>query len=293
MRTYLDCIPCFFRQAIECSRIVGLDEEKQKLVIDEVSRIIPNISLSASPPEMGRVIHQLIKRAIGKEDPFKEIKEKSNRIAKEVYPLVKKKVTCSKDPLLKAVEISIAGNIIDYAVNTSIEVEKEIEKILKKEEESFKKGFFHFDEFKKALKNAKDILLLGDNAGEIFFDKVLIETIKTLYGNKEIIYAVRGKPVINDVTVEDALFCGIDKIAKVIPSGSDAPGTILNICSEEFKEIFKSADMVISKGQGNFESLSEEKREIFFLLMVKCDVVAKDLGTEKGDIILLYNKKRL
>ena len=291
MRIYLDCIPCFFRQALESSRILGLDEEKQKVVIDEVSKVIPHISLSASPPEMGKVIHQLIKKVIGKEDPFKKIKEKSNRIAKEIYPFLKEKILSSKNPLFTAVEISIAGNIIDYGVNASLEIEREIEKILKKEEESFKKGFFHFKEFEETLKKARDILFLGDNAGEIFFDKVLIETIKSLYKNKEIIYAVREKPIINDVTMEDALFCGMDKLAKVISSGSDAPGTILDICSEEFKEIFKSVDMVISKGQGNFESLSEEKRKIFFLLMVKCDVVAKDLGTGKGDIILLYSKK--
>ena len=137
------------------------------------------------------------------------------------------------------------------------------------------------------MNTSKNILYLADNAGETIFDRVLIEEIKGLYGDKSIFYAVRERPIINDALKEDARACGIDRIADVISSGSDTPGTIISLCSEAFLKIYRDADMIISKGQGNFEALSDVSRPIFYLFMVKCPVVAKDLGCRIGDIILL------
>ena len=119
---------------------------------------------------------------------------------------------------------------------------------------------------------------------------VLIEKIKGLYKDKRIIYAVKEKPIINDALMEDAYRCGIDRMAEVVSSGLDTPGTVLSLCSKKFLKIYKDADMIISKGQGNFEALSEQKRPIFFLFMAKCPVVAKHVGCNLGDIILLYNR---
>jgi len=137
---------------------------------------------------------------------------------------------------------------------------------------------------KQALDSTESILYLGDNAGEIVFDKLLIEEM-----GKNIVYVVRNKPIINDALIEDARDCGIDKIARVISSGSDAPGTVLNLCSREFLEIYHKAPLIISKGQGNFEALSEEKAPIFYLLKVKCPVIAKDIGCKVNDLILKSN----
>ena len=143
-------------------------------------------------------------------------------------------------------------------------------------------------EFKEALRKSHFILYLADNAGEVVFDKVLIEEIKSLYPDKEIIYAVREKPIINDALISDAYFCGIDKVAQVISSGCDAPGTVLSLCSQDFLKVYKKADMIISKGQGNFEALWGKRDRIFFLFMAKCPVVAKEVGSRVGEKILLF-----
>lgn len=133
------------------------------------------------------------------------------------------------------------------------------------------------------MREAKTVLYLADNAGEIVFDRVFIEEF---CDNRKVIFAVRDKPAINDALMEDAIFCGIDKVAQVVSSGIDAPGTILKYCLDEFLKIFRQADLIISKGQGNFESLSQEKKPIFFLFMVKCPVIAKEIGCKMEDMVL-------
>ena len=290
MKTYLDCIPCFFRQALEAARITGKDEKTQKKILDEVAKALPNFPLSASPPEMARKIHGLVKKITGINDPYAEIKKQSNKLALSVYPDLKKKLERSPDRLLIAVELAIAGNVIDYGVKNSLDVDEEVVKILDAENKAIKnekEENFNYSQFKKDLLDAKEILYLADNAGEVVFDRILIEEIKSLDPNKKIIYAVKEKPAINDALIEDAIFCEINKSAEIISSGSDAPGTIPSLCSEDFLRIFKKADLIISKGQGNFETLSHVKRPVYYLFMAKCPVVAKDVGCKVGDIILM------
>lgn len=292
MRTYLDCIPCFLRQALEAARMAGADEITQKRILNEVAKTIPALKLESTPPEMGEVIHRLVKRMTGKEDPYKELKEKGTRQALKIYPKLKEKVKAADDKLLMAVELAIAGNIIDYGTKNSLNVDKELEKILQKERESIKDEntfIFNFSDFKESLKNAKDILYLGDNAGETVFDRILLEEIERIYPEKEIIYAVKEKPIINDALKKDAIASGIGEIAKIVSSGSVVPGTILSLCSENFRRTFDEADMIISKGQGNYETLSDEKRPIYFLFMAKCPVIARDVGCNVGEIILFCN----
>ena len=292
MKTYLDCIPCFFKQALEASRIAGANQKTQKKIFDKLSEILSDISLTASPPEIGRVIYGLVNEITSQKDPYRKIKDKSNRFALRLYDRLKEKTFRSDDRLLTAVELAIAGNIIDYGVKNSLDVDKELNKILHEEKRALKKEnerFFKFSHFKQVLGKAGTILYLADNAGETLFDRILIEEIKRSYKDKKLIYAVKDKPVINDALVEDAYKCGIDKIARVISCGSDAPGTVLSLCSKDFLKVYKQSDMIISKGQGNFEALSQQKRPIFFLFMAKCPVVSKDVGCNVGDIILLYN----
>lgn len=295
METYLDCIPCFFKQALEASRIAGASQKTQKKIFDKLSGSLSRISLSSSPPEMGRIIHGLVREITSQNDPYKKIKDKSNKLALKLYDRLKHKASRSDDRLLTAVELAIAGNIIDYGVKNSLDVNKELNKILNEEKRILKKEdslLFRFRYFKEVLSKAGNILYLADNAGETVFDRILIEEIKRIDRNKKITYAVKEKPIINDALVEDAYRCGINKIAEVISCGSDAPGTILSLCSEDFLKIYKETDMIISKGQGNFEALSQEKRPIFFLFMAKCPVVAKDVGCNLGDVILLYHLGR-
>ena len=289
MKTYLDCIPCFFRQALDAARIAGTDEIKQKQIVDKISQLIPDFPLEASPPEMGREIHNLVGKISGVKDPFKEIKENSNKFALKLYPKLKQEINNSEDRLLTAVRLSIAGNVIDYGVKNSLNVEEEVNKIFNrdfKNDNENRKTVFRYQEFKEILSKVNHVIYLADNAGEVVFDRLLIEELTEKLG-KQVIYMVRGKPIINDALIEDAIFCGINKVAKIISSGSDAPGTILKYCSPEFIELYQKAELIISKGQGNYESLSEEDRPIFFLFRAKCPVIAEDVDCKVGDMVLV------
>jgi len=293
MKTYLECIPCFFKQALDASILAGADENKQKIIIDEVSRAIPNFSLTDSPPEMGKVIHGLVRKISGVKDPYKEIKINSNISALKLYPELKHEINNSKESLLTAIKLSIVGNIIDYGAKSTINIEKEIEQL-------FQGNFttnqvnnsitFKYNQFKEALNEVDNIIYLADNAGEVVFDRLLIEELVEKL-NKNVIYVVKGHPVINDALIEDAIFCGINHSARIISNGSNAPGTILKDCSPEMEKLYQNADFIISKGQGNYESLSEEDRPIFFLFRAKCPVIAKDVGCNMGDMVLEHFSK--
>ncbi|MDD5173743.1 MAG: ARMT1-like domain-containing protein [Candidatus Omnitrophica bacterium] len=296
MKTYLECIPCFFKQALEAARLSGVSGKTQKKVLDEVALCIPGFPFTSSPPEMARIIYGVIKKTTGNGDPYLKIKEESNKLALSVYPRLKKKVEHSRDSLLTAVELAIAGNIIDYGVKNTLNVEEELKRILDKEDKVIRKenkSIFNYKSFRSALKRSNTILYLADNAGEVVFDRILIEEIKETHRDKKIIYAVKEKPVINDALREDAVSAGIGEKTTIISSGVDTPGTVLSLCSKKFLKIFKRADMVISKGQGNFEALSDCKRPVFFLFMAKCPVIAKDVKCGLGDVILLYKNKRI
>ncbi len=284
MKTYLECIPCFLTQALEMVKLVSRDKIEQKVLIDEIAKLIPDFALDCTPPEMARLIHKTMEEKIGEKDFYEKIKKQSNEKALKLYPRLKEKVKNSKDRLLTAVEIAIAGNVIDYASKNSLHIENEIERLFISEFSQTEKTLFDYEDFKKDLNKVKTILYIGDNAGEIVFDRVLIEEIPE---DKKIIFAVRNKPVINDATLVDARFCGIDKIAEVISSGVDAPGAILKYCSPEFNNLFNQADMVISKGQGNYEALNEEARRVYFLFRAKCPVVASHAGLEVGHVVLM------
>lgn len=289
MNTYLECIPCFFRQALEASSLAGACDITRKKIIDEVAAELPKFPLEASPPEMGRIIHDIVKKYTGKVDPYLDIKAKSNSFALKLYDKFKKKVENSPDSLLAAVEMAIAGNVIDFGVKNSVNVEKELERILKEEGKAIKREsehLFEYNIFKEEISHCKDLLYLADNCGETVFDRILIEEI--VKKGISVDYAVKGSPIINDALAEDAIFCGIDKVANVISSGSDAPGTVISRCSQSFLEKLNNSCMVISKGQGNFEALSSNPpRSIFFLFMAKCPVVVKDIGCGLGDTLLL------
>lgn len=281
MKTYLDCIPCFMNQALRTGRIATNDEQKIKRLLDEVGMLIPKIPLEHTPPETGALIYKKVSEITGNDDPYKNIKQKNIEHAMHLYPVLKQKVKESDDSLLTAIRLAVAGNVIDLGVNKEFNLVEDIEKILHQEF-----AVFDYKLFKQELNKAKEILYIGDNSGEAVLDKILIEEL-----GKPVIFVVREIPVINDVTFKEAKRIGIDKIAKVISSGTIAPGTVLDYCNNEFLEIFKNADMIISKGQGNYEGLSGIDRSIFFLLKAKCQVIANNIGVKENDIILKGMKK--
>ena len=290
MNTYLDCIPCFFSQALFAARQAGCDEEQQKKVLDGISRLVPLLSMNASPPENAVPIYRIINEISGSADPFSGIKKQSNSAAISVYPDLLKRAETAKDPLLTAVEIAISGNIIDYGANRDIDLAAEMESILDQEEKAVhreSRELFNIESLRSALAEGKELLYIGDNAGEIVFDKILVATISRLYPEIRTRYAVRGRPIINDVTMEDARATGMDRLCEVVSSGSPAPGAVPKFLSPEFREQLKSADIIISKGQGNYEALSGSGLPVFFLLRVKCDIIARHIPADRGDFCLI------
>ena len=279
MNTFIDCIPCFFRQALDACKFAGADEEVQKEVVRKLAGILSEFKFDKKPPEMGRVIYNLVKEITGNPDPYKDKKVEFNKKALDLYPKLKEKVNASDDKLLTALRIAIAGNVIDFGAGRGFNLEEEMEEIMEKDF-----AIFDYEDFKAGINNAKKILYIADNAGEIVFDKVLIEEIK-----KDVTFAVREHPVINAATMEDALSCGLDKAAELISSGVDAPGALLYLCSDEFISHFKEADLVISKGQGNYEALVGEDKNIFFLFKIKCPPIGGHIGAKLDDIVLKKN----
>lgn len=279
MRTYLDCFPCFLNQALRAARIATGDEKKIKKVLNEVGMMLRDIPLNSTPPESGRLIYRKVSEITGDSDPYKEIKKESTQKALSLYPYLKSRVEKSSDRLLTAIRVAIAGNVIDFGAYENFDLDREVDEVLKKDF-----AVFDYKKFKHSLDKAREILYIGDNAGECVFDRILIEEI-----NKPVTYVVREAPIINDATYEDAVQAGIDSIATIISSGTDAPGTILETCSAEFKKMYQNSNFIISKGQGNYEALSNEIEPIFFLLKVKCQVIANDIDVDEGDIILKAN----
>lgn len=264
MKMHIECIPCLYQQALDASKIAGANKHQQKQILDECDRLIPKLLLNITSPEVAGSIYKIINSILKTDDPFREIKRSSNNMALDKYEILKKMVNKGKDRLLVAVELAIAGNIIDYGVMTYLDTEAEIKNLFSGGFKNNKKGkgVFDYPEFKDAVQKAKTILYLGDNAGETVFDRILIEELKN--SGKEIYYAVKERPVINDAVLEDALESGIDKYASIISNGSDLPGTMLSTCSKEFIALFDRADLIISKGQANYETLNEINASIFF-----------------------------
>ncbi|MBM3248068.1 MAG: DUF89 family protein [Candidatus Omnitrophica bacterium] len=288
MKSYKDCIPCFYKQARESARIAGAKESQQKKIRDELAEILKRYPMEECPPYMGRILYKIVSKVTGKKDPYEKIKRQSNKMALSLYPELKRKIQDSPDRLLTAVILAIVGNIIDYGAKHSFDIDKEINDLWNPDfdiHNAHKKALFDYVSFKKALAKTDSILYLADNAGEVVFDRVLIEEM-----DKKVTYVVRENPIINDALKEDAITCGIGKIAKIISSGCDGPGVMLKYCNKKFLKLFNSAKMIISKGQGNFEALNNVKsRPIFFFFRVKCDVVGRRLGFEIGDMILKSN----
>ena len=276
MKTYLDCIPCMMEQALYTGRIATNDESKIKELLDAVGERIKDIPLENTPPETATFIYQKIKEITGINDPYKKIKDQNIKQVIKLYPYLKDLVNESDDPLLMAIRLAIAGNVIDYGANRHFNIEDEIEKAI---EQDF--AILYYDKFKYELNKARTILYLGDNAGESVFDKLLIKTL-----GKPVTYVVREEPIINDVTMEDAINSGIGEVAEIISSGAGTPAIILKLCNENFIKKFNKADLVISKGQGNYEGLSDADRPVFFLLKAKCELIARELSVNMGAIVM-------
>lgn len=285
MKTHLDCIPCFVRQTVEAVRFTTGDASIQERVIRDVLQRVAEMNMRQSPPEMAQWIHRQIREFTDNGDPYDRVKDQFNNLGLQLLPDLRRMVHDSPCPLETAVRVAIAGNVIDFGINGSL-CEADVHNAIRESLSEPLRG--NLEEFAEAIRTAQSILYLADNAGEIVFDRLLIEQLPYT----KVTLAVRGAPILNDATITDAKSAGLTEIVEVIDNGSDAPGTILGDCSEEFQHHFTTADLVVAKGQGNYESLNESVQNIYFLLKVKCPVVATHLGCDVGEMILKKSVKQ-
>ena len=283
MKTSLDCIPCFIRQALDAARLVSADTAVHEQIIREVLRWAGEMDMDQPAPVMGQRIHRRLRQIVGVGDPYRNVKDHQNRMALALLNELKTRIEAATDPLIMALRLAIAGNVIDMGVNGNV-TESDVRECVS---QALTEPFVgDQNEFCKAVAETQRILYLADNAGEIAFDCLLIEQLVPA----RVTVAVRGAPVINDATMADARAVGLHEIVEIIDNGSDAPGTLLDDCSQEFKRRFIEADLILAKGQGNFETLSDESRNIFFLFKAKCPVIAEHARVPLGSHVLTRSR---
>ncbi|MBU1701655.1 MAG: DUF89 family protein [Candidatus Eisenbacteria bacterium] len=284
MRTYLECVACFLRQALDASRMATDDPAIHERVLRATLQLAADMPFDRPPPWMGQQIHRLLREATGNPDPYRKIKQDSNDLALSLYPDLHKRVNSSLNPLATAVSLAIAGNVIDFGCLTNLtqdEIRQAMEDALHTSLDTTA-----VEKLRRRAAAARDILYLADNAGEIVFDRLLIEQLPCA----RMTLVVRGAPVINDATRTDAEVAGLSALVPVIDNGSDAPGTILESCSASFQARFAQSDLVIAKGQGNYETLSGDHSHTIFLFMAKCPVAAADAGCRVGERVIVHDR---
>ncbi len=276
MRTFLDCYTCFLRQAFDAVRNACADDALQERIVKKVLLLLAETPITSKPPEISELVQQILRAELNDPDPYATLKQSSTQEALALLPWLQEVIHNSPDPLETALRLSVAGNIIDFGASRDFNLPEVIKQML-----SADFGIYDLEEIKKGLAASNTILFLADNAGETVFDKLLIEQIK-----KTVIYAVKSSPVLNDATRADAISAGVDQVAAIIETGTAIPGTSLEKSTPEFRQLFQTADLIISKGQGNYEMLSENPQPIFFLLKAKCAIIARDLEVPLGSFVI-------
>ncbi|MBE5995546.1 MAG: DUF89 family protein [Paenibacillaceae bacterium] len=283
MELLIDCIPCLLRQSLEAARIATDQKEIHNKIMKETIKLLSGYDKYKNSPQLAKDIHNLVKYETGNPDPYQQIKNRDLQAAKNLYPFLKDFLQRKENSIYWALKVAAVGNNLDAAVYSNPELEKCISKELEKEF-----TICDLDLFTKKLQQAKNILIIGDNTGETIFDRVMLES----FPDAEITYGVRGESIINDVTEKEAIDSGLNSVARVISTGCGSPGTILTDCSPEFIDIYERSDVIISKGQGNFEALSGEKGNLFFLLKAKCPAIAGAFHVKINDYIFHYENAK-
>ncbi len=270
MQAQLDCLPCIVRQAVDATRYSTDDPAVRRRAMSAALAALSRAAPDATPMEAGFAVHREIARVTGTEDPWQDVKAASNIEAMRLLPALREIVDTAEDRLLTAAKIAIAGNIMDFGVFAEFDVEETLDYAL-----STNFAVEDFDAFRVRLKMARRILYIADNAGEIVFDRPLIEQT----GPASVTLAVKSAPFINDATIAEARQVGLDEIARLIeiePGAAHAP---------EFDRAWAAADLIIAKGQGNYEVFSEADGPLFFLLLAKCPVIAGEIGVDQGEMV--------
>lgn len=298
MKIDVSCLSCLVKQLSGTIQLLGIEDSIAKDYAKKVLEMISHEDLDVPPPLMAKKIYKMLSELTGENDPYKEIKRQSNILAIKIVKDLKEVINSEEESeqFATAAKIVISGNIIDYGVNSDINddvIIKEIQSVNQKEVDPVS-----LKSFEKSILNSKNVFYIGDNAGEVVLDKYFIDNYLS---HADVTYAVRGNPIINDSIMEDALFVEMDKSAAIVTTGDGTPGIDFDNTSQDFFEKFKTADMVILKGQGNYETAYREDlkqiisskinskfdKPVYFLFKVKCPLVSEISGYPMGTHMLL------
>lgn len=283
MKIHIDCVPCYFRQALQAARFATTDQTLWWRTMADIAAFVQTIGPHMQSHDTAEAVHRIIRETTGCPDPYAVVKQQYTRLALDMLPDARRRVLAAPDPLDAAVRMGIAGNVIDFGAQAFLDLDETVKNIL-----DVPFAIDHRSDFFERLQKAHTVLLLADNAGEIVFDRLLLEQIQ----DKKVTVCVRGGPVLNDATREDAFASGLQDLADIADTGLPCPGIPLERMSKDFLDLFDSADIIIAKGQANFESLCEQNRSNLFLLFTtKCRLVGARTGTRIGDIMLIRSDK--
>lgn len=278
----LDCVACLARQAHEAVTAATPDPQLRETAFRKTLQLLACMDWHLSPPALAQAIHRLIRDLTHNPDPYVRVKARLNKLAGRLYPTWRQRFRSRFEPLEAAVRLAIVGNLLDVAAKIHLTESAMLD--------AFQAALSapllgSITRFSNAIRRARHILFLADNAGEIVFDRDLLAQLPI--GGFTVV--VRGAPVLNDATLIDAQRAGLAQMCDLSTNGSDGPGTLLEDCSPEFRALFNAADLIVAKGQGNYESLVGLEKDIFFLLKVKCPVIAESLQCPSGSLVLSQN----
>lgn len=284
MRTYLDCYPCFLRQALTAARLTGADADAQQEVVRSTLALLADLPAGAEPPRVAELVHGHVRTELGGADPYRAVREEATRRALDVYLWLMSLVEAADDPLEAALRISIAGNVLDVPPGGTFPDLREA--VLRVMDASF--AVDDVAALRAELARTPWLLMVADNAGETVFDRVLVETLRI-----PVTYVVKGGPTLNDATREDARAAGLESCARIVDTGVAAPGLSLDRCSAALRRTFLDAPLVLAKGQANYESLSDAGERVFSVLQVTCGVIATDVGAPVGSLVVRRGTRAL
>lgn len=280
-----DCMRCLIKNAVDIPESASESDKLQYM--QQVLKILANAPLTASAPEIVWEINKLKHTVLGLQNEFSELKQHFNAVILSYLPELRKRVQQAPDELMAAIQYSLVCNYIDFGAMEHVD-ETYLSTLLD-EALNIQLDPVLYQRLQANLSSAKHLLFLTDNCGEIVADKLLIEVIRRHYPQLSITAMVRGEPVLNDATMEDAQQVGLTKLIHVIDNGNGIAGTCLEQLSTTAKFAVENADLILSKGQGNFETLRKCGLNIYYLFLCKCDMFAREFKVSKLTGILTHD----
>jgi damage-control phosphatase, subfamily I len=272
-----ECFPCFLRQADLAARAHGAPESARKSLAARITGMLFDAPEGEIPARVATRLHEIVRHHLGTDDPFHGVKEREIARFGEISSGAESLVAASADPMAAAVWLSVFGNIMDSGIIEKESMENEMGR------------FTEADGLRDRIHRSRTIGILLDNAGEVAFDVPLLARLAG--EGKTVWIGVKGQAVIDDLTEAEALRIGLSAYGEVVSNGNRGVGTDLRLCPKSFRDRIEGSDLILSKGQANFETLFGRIRRAYFLFRCKCPVVSRTLGVPEGDLVVLDGEK--